>query len=382
MASLGILKEKVPGENRVAIVPEVLPSFLKLGLEVFIESGAGAGAGYFDESYVDKGAKILAHGYDVLKKANIICLIHPPRLEDIAYFSENSILIALLYPLLNLDLVKQIAARNLTAFSLDLIPRISRAQSMDPLSSQSTVSGYKSVILAAHTLPKFLPMLTTPAGTIPPCKVFIIGAGVAGLQAIATARRLGALVEAYDIRPIAKEQVESLGAKFVNLPITAQDVEDRSGYAKAQSETFYSKQRQLIIDQCKKADIVITTALVPGIKAPKLISKEAVENMKPGTVIVDLAAEQGGNCELTVPGKTVVHNHVVIHGPLNLPSSMAPQASLFYAKNIQSFLSLFFKENKLSIHWEDEIIKNTLVVREGKIVHEKVLGALNQKLHE
>lgn len=380
MASLGVLKEKVPGENRVAIVPDVLPSFSKLGLDVLVESGAGANAGYFDQDYIDKGAQVLAHGYDVLGKANIVCLIHPLQLEDIPFCAENAILIALMYPLLNLELIKEIAAHNLTAFSLDLIPRISRAQSMDPLSSQSTVSGYKSVILAAHTLPKFLPMLTTPAGTIPPCKVFVIGAGVAGLQAIATARRLGALVEAYDIRPVAKEQVESLGAKFVDLPISARDVEDRSGYAKAQSEDFYAKQRQLIIDQCKKADIVITTALVPGIKAPKLISKEAIENMKPGTVVVDLAAEQGGNCELTVPGKTVVHNHVVIHGPLNLPSSMAPQASLFYAKNIQSFLSLFFKENKLSIHWEDEIIKNTLVVREGKIVHEKVLAALNQQL--
>ncbi|KIE59318.1 NAD(P) transhydrogenase subunit alpha [Methylacidiphilum kamchatkense Kam1] len=380
MATLGVLKEKVPGENRVAMVPEVLPSILKYGLQVCVESGAGINAGYFDEMYDDKGAKILPTAHEVLKNAHIVCLIHPPRKEDIAHFVENSILISLLYPLLHLDLVKELAAQKLTVFSLDLIPRISRAQSMDPLSSQSTVSGYKALIMAANTLPKFLPMLTTPAGTIPPCKVFVIGAGVAGLQAIATARRLGALVEAYDIRPVAKEQVESLGAKFVNLPITAQDVEDRSGYAKAQSEEFYSKQRQLIIDQCKKADIVITTALVPGVKAPKLIAKEAVEMMKPGSVIVDLAAEQGGNCELTVPGKTVVQNHVIIHGPLNIASTMAPQASLFYSKNIQSFLSLFFKENKLSIQWEDEIIQKTLVIREGKIVNEKVLNALNQQL--
>jgi NAD(P) transhydrogenase subunit alpha len=272
--------------------------------------------------------------------------------------------------------VKQLVDREATAFAMELMPRISRAQSMDALSSQSLVAGYKAVLIAADSLPKLFPLLMTAAGTIAPAKVFVLGAGVAGLEAIATARRLGAVVEAYDVRPTVKEQIQSLGAKFVELPIEAKDAQTAGGYAKAQSEDFYLKQQELLANHEEQSDVVITTALVPGSKAPILVTEDAVKRMRPGSVIVDLAAEQGGNCALTEAGKTVVKYGVTIHGPLNLPSSMAPQASQLYSRNVTSFVLSILKEEKLSLDTADELVRGTLVVKAGKVVHEPTRLAL------
>lgn len=371
---LATCRETLPGENRVSFVPEGIPALKKLGFEVLLEAGAGEGAGFPDRAYSERGAR-LAGRNDVLRQAQILCQLHAPSSSDIEALTPGATVVSLLYPLSRLPLVAEMARKGLTVFALDLLPRISRAQSMDVLSSQSTVAGYRAIVLAASSLPRFFPMLMTPAGTIPPARVFIIGAGVAGLQAIATARRLGATVEAHDVRPVAKEQVESLGARFIGLEMEREKAEDTSGYAKAQSEEFLRRQRELIAAQCQKADVVVTTALIPGKRAPLLISKEAVEGMRPGSVIVDLAAEQGGNCELTEPGQTVVRSGVIVHGPLHPASALAPQASLFYAKNLQAFLSLLVKNGAMEIDLEDPIFQQTLVCRDGKIVHEAVRQA-------
>ncbi|CAB4242438.1 NAD(P) transhydrogenase subunit alpha part 1 [Methylacidimicrobium sp. AP8] len=371
---LATCRETLPGENRVSFVPEGIPALKKLGFEVLLEAGAGEGAGFPDRAYSERGAR-LASRNDVLRQAQILCQLHAPSSSDIEALTPGATVVSLLYPLSRLPLVAEMARKGLTVFALDLLPRISRAQSMDVLSSQSTVAGYRAIVLAASSLPRFFPMLMTPAGTIPPARVFIIGAGVAGLQAIATARRLGATVEAHDVRPVAKEQVESLGARFIGLEMEREKAEDTSGYAKAQSEEFLRRQRELIAAQCQKADVVVTTALIPGKRAPLLISKEAVEGMRPGSVIVDLAAEQGGNCELTEPGQTVVRSGVIVHGPLHPASALAPQASLFYAKNLQAFLSLLVKNGAMEIDLEDPIFQQTLVCRDGKIVHEAVRQA-------
>ncbi|MDD2677487.1 MAG: Re/Si-specific NAD(P)(+) transhydrogenase subunit alpha [Methylacidiphilaceae bacterium] len=376
---LATCRETLPGENRVSLIPEGVPALIKLGLEVVLESGAGEAAGFPDQAYRERGARLESRR-ELLPQAQILCQFHPPTPEEIAQLSPGTVVISLLYPLTRLPLVAEMAKRGLTVFALDLLPRISRAQSMDALSSQTTVAGYRAVVLAASLLPRFFPMLMTPAGTIPPARVFIIGAGVAGLQAIATARRLGAIVEAHDVRPVAKEQVESLGARFVGLEKEAAGSEDSSGYAKAQSEEFLRRQRELIAAQCQKADVVITTALIPGKPAPTLIAKEAVERMRPGSVIVDLAAEQGGNCELTEPGQTVVRSGVTLCGLLNPASALAPQASLFYSKNLQAFLSLLMKDGALQIQTEDPIFGQTLVCRAGEIVHEGVRKASGASL--
>jgi len=302
--------------------------------------------------------------------------VQPPNPVEAGRLKEGSTLISFLYPLANLESIRKLGARKVTAFAMELIPRISRAQSMDALSSQANVSGYKAVLIAADTLPKLFPMMMTAAGTISPAKVFVMGAGVAGLQAIATARRLGAVVEAYDVRPIVKEQIMSLGAKFVEVAVEAKDAQTAGGYAKAQSEDFYKKQQELLADHAGISDVIITTALVPGQKAPILVSEDAVKRMRPGSVIVDLAAEQGGNCALTDPGKTVVKYGVTIHGPFNVPSSMAPQSSQLYARNITSFVSAIFKQGQITIDMKDDLIKGPLVINAGEVVHEPTKNAL------
>ncbi len=371
---VGVPKETVIGEKRVSLVPDAV-SKLK-GLSVALEQCAGEAAGFPDSAYSEKGVLISPNASALYELADIILKVQPPNSAEAAFFKEGSILVSFLYPLSNLEAVKKLASRKVTAFAMELMPRISRAQSMDALSSQATTSGYKAVLLAADSLPKFFPMLMTAAGTIPPAKVFVVGAGVAGLQAIAVARRLGAVVEAYDVRPVAKEQVASLGAKFVELPVEAKDAQTAGGYAKAQSEDFYKKQQQLLAEHAWASDVVITTALVPGQRAPILISEDAVNGMRPGSVIVDLAAEQGGNCALTEPNKSVVKYGVTILGPLNLPSTMAPQASALYSRNVTSFLLAMIKDGTLNIDTKDDLIRGPLVTRNGEVLHEPTKKAL------
>ena len=373
---VGIPRETASGEKRVSLVPDGIQ---KLG-QVIIETGAGEGSLFPDSMYSSKGATIES---EVYSRADIILKVQPPSLDEVEKLREGSTIISFLYPASNIDIVKKLAAKKVTSFAMDLMPRISRAQSMDALSSQATVSGYKAVLLASDSLPKLFPMLMTAAGTIPPAHVFVIGAGVAGLQAIAVSHRLGAVVEAYDVRPVVKEQIQSLGAKFVELEIKAQDAQTSGGYAKAQSEDFYKRQQELLAEHARTSDVVITTALVPGQRAPILLSEEAVKGMKPMSVIVDLAAEQGGNCALTEPGKTVIKYGVTIHGLLNLPSMMSPQASQLYSRNITTFLLTMIKENKLNIDPKDDLIKGTLVTQGGEIVHDiakKAIGAKTQNV--
>ncbi|PIU23797.1 MAG: NAD(P)(+) transhydrogenase (Re/Si-specific) subunit alpha [Chloroflexi bacterium CG_4_9_14_3_um_filter_45_9] len=372
---IGVAKEIAIGEKRVSLVPEVI-SRLK-GVSVVMERGAGEGAGFSDAAYSDKGVPIVDTA-TLYGQSDIVLKVQPPTEAEARLFKEGTTLISFLFPLANLEAVRRLVAQRVTAFAMELMPRISRAQSMDALSSQALISGYKAVLLAANSLSKLFPMLMTAAGTIPPAKVFVIGAGVAGLQAIATARRLGAVVEAYDVRPAAKEELASLGAKFVELPIEAKDAQTAGGYAKAQSEEFYRKQQELLAEHAQVSDIVITTALVPGKRAPILVSEDAVKGMRSGSVIVDLAAEQGGNCVLTEPGKSVVKYGVMIYGPLNLPSTMAPQASQLYSRNITSFLSTMLKDGTLSIDVKDDLIRATLVINNGEVVHESTKIAISE----
>ncbi len=365
---VGVPKETAIGEKRVALVPDAF-SRLK-GLSVALEHDAGEAAGFPDSAYSEKGISIEPNASTLYQQADIVLKVQPPTPSEADLLKEGSILVSFLYPLSNLETVKKLASRGVTAFAMELMPRISRAQSMDALSSQATVSGYKAVLLAADSLPKFFPLLMTAAGTISPAKVFVVGAGVAGLQAIAVARRLGAVVEAYDVRPVVKEQIASLGAKFVELPVETKDAQTAGGYAKAQSEDFYKKQQQLLAEHAWVSDAVITTALVPGQRAPVLISEEAVKGMRAGSVIVDLAAEQGGNCALTEPGKSVVKYGVTIHGLLNLPSMMAPQASQLYSRNVTMFLLAMIKDGNLNIDTKDDLIRGPLVIQKGEVVHE------------
>lgn len=371
---MGIPRETASGERRVALVPESIPK-LK-GFEIIVEKRAGESAGHQDPAYTEKGATIVSDATELYGQSDIILKVQPPSPEEADLFKESSILISFLYPLANLETVRRLAKRHVTVFAIELLPRISRSQSMDALSSQANVSGYKAVMIAADTLPKLFPLMMTAAGTISPARVFVIGAGVAGLQAIATAHRLGAVVEAYDVRPTVKEQISSLGAKFVELPVEAKDAQTAGGYAKAQTEEFYKRQQELLAEHTRQSDVVITTALVPGQKAPLLVSENAVKGMRPGSVIVDLAAEQGGNCALTEAGKTVVKYGVTIHGPLNLPSSMAPQSSQLYSRNLTSFLSAMLKDGNLNIDLKDEVVRGTLVMDKGAIVHEATRNAL------
>src|ERR1700722_18373644 len=362
---VGVPRETFPGERRVALVPSVVPTLAKSGLEVVIEAGAGLEAGYPDADYIAKGAKILADRAEVFRAADIIVqvLAHGSNDKtgeaDLPLFRRDQVLIGFLRPLGSVETIREIAAKGVISFSVELMPRTTRAQSMDALSSMATICGYKAVLIAADTLPKIFPMLTTAAGTITPARVLVIGCGVAGLQAIATARRLGAVVSAYDLRPAVKEQVHSLGGRFVELPIEVKDAQDERGYARAQGEDFYRRQRELLGKVVADSDIVITTAVVPGKAAPILVTKEMVAGMAPGSVIVDLAAERGGNCELTRVGEKIVEHGVTIIGCLNLASTVPYHASQMYARNVSSFLALLVKDGKLQLDLQDEITRET-----------------------
>lgn len=375
---VGVPKESFPGERRVALVPAVIPNLLKAGFEVVIESGAGAGAGYPDAEYAGKGGKILLERAEVFKAADVVLqvLCHGSNdvtgKADLPLLRPGQLLIGFLRPLGSVETVQQIASAGVTAFSIELMPRTTRAQSMDALSSMATICGYKAVLLAADTLPRLFPMLTTAAGTITPARVFIIGAGVAGLQAIATARRLGAVASAYDMRPAAKEQVQSLGGRFVELPVEAQDAQDSRGYARAQDESFYRRQRELLSRVVAESDVVITAAVIPGKKAPMLVTRDMVEKMAPGSVIVDVAAERGGNCELTRASQVVVDHDVTIIGYINLASTVPYHASQMYARNVVAFLVHLTKDRKIEINTEDEITRETLVTHGGEVVNTRV----------
>src|SRR5215208_2583479 len=366
---VGVPRETAPGERRVAMTPDTVKRLTASGVVVKVERGAGLASGHSDDAYVAAGATTAADASEAFN-AQVVIKVQKPDAREIAMLRPGATIIALLQPMTNLNLIGEFAERDITAFSMDAIPRTTRAQSMDVLSSQATVAGYKAVLMAADTLPKFFPMLTTAAGSIVPAKVLVVGAGVAGLQAIATARRLGAVVEAYDTRPVVKEQVESLGAKFVDIPVDTSDTQTAGGYAKEVSAETLRKQQEVLADHAAKSDVVITTAAVPGRPAPRLISRETVERMRPGSVIVDLAAETGGNVELTKAGETVEHNGVKIMGQLNLPSTMPVHASQMYAKNIQNLLDLLIKNGKLDPDYEDEIVKGTVITRGGAVVHE------------
>ena len=370
---VSIPKETVPGEQRVALVPELVPRLTEAGLEVAVQSGAGELAGFFDDGYAAKGARLEAEVFD---KADILLKVQPPTIVEISHMKEDSVLICFLQPYTNATAIRALAARQITAFSMELMPRITRAQPMDALSAMSTVAGYKAVLVAASRLPRFFPLLMTAAGTVTPARVFVIGAGVAGLQAIGTAKRLGAVVEAYDTRPAVKEQVESLGAKFAELGLAAKDAEDKSGYAKAQSEDFYQKQQEMMSKYVASADVVIPTALVPGQRAPILITEEMVRGMRPGSVILDLAAEQGGNCALTEPGREIVRHGVVIIGPMNLPSTIPFQASEMYARTVTNYLAHLLKDGRPYLDLEDELTRGPLVTHRGEVVHEIVKARL------
>jgi NAD(P) transhydrogenase subunit alpha len=361
------------------MTPDTVKRLTASGVVVKVESGAGLASGHSDESYVAAGATIVADAAEAFN-AQVVIKVQKPDANEAALLNPGTTIIAILQPMTNVDLVRDLAARDITAFSMDAIPRTTRAQSMDVLSSQATVAGYKAVLMAADTLPKFFPMLTTAAGSIVPAKVLVVGAGVAGLQAIATARRLGAVVEAYDTRPVVKEQVESLGAKFVDIPVDTSDAQTAGGYAKEVSAETLRKQQEVLADHAAKSDVVVTTAAVPGRPAPRLISKETVERMRPGSVIVDLAAETGGNVELTRAGETVEHNGVKIMGQLNLPSTMPVHASQMYAKNIQNLLDLLIKNGKLDPDFEDEIVKGTVITRGGDVVHEMTKQRLAEQV--
>jgi proton-translocating NAD(P)+ transhydrogenase subunit alpha len=375
---IGVPKESYPGERRVALVPLVVPNLLKAGLEVVIETSAGVEAGYPDALYVEKGAKILPDRAALFAKADIVVQVlcygsnDVTGKADLPLMRRGQILIGFLRPLGSDEVIQQIAQTGVTSFSVELMPRTTRAQSMDTLSSMGTICGYKAVLIAADTLPRIFPMMTTAAGTITPARVLVIGAGVAGLQSIATARRLGAVVSAYDLRPASKEQVQSLGGRFVELPIEAKDAQDARGYGTAQDESFYAKQRELLTRVVAESDVVITTAVVPGKKAPVLVTAEMVKGMAPGSVIFDLASERGGNCELTQSGKTIVAHGVTIIGRINIATEVPYHASQMYARNVTAFLLHLVKDGKLQINLEDEITRETLLTRDGEIVNQRV----------
>ncbi len=359
--------ETRPGERRVAIVPDVVPRLAAQQVEVAVQAGAGVGAHFPDDVYRDKGASIGADAASLLAGADVVAKVQAPTPAEARNLPEGTTVISFLQPAAQLDTVRALAERRCTAFSLDLLPRISRAQAMDALSSQATVSGYRAALAAAEMLPRFFPLFMTAAGTVPPAKVLVMGAGVAGLQAIATARRLGAQVRAYDVRAAAKEEVQSLGANFVELDLETQ--EGSGGYAREQSEEFLARQRELLGREVMASDVVITTAAIPGRKAPVLVTADMVHGMGDGAVIVDLAADTGGNCELTVAGEDTVVGGVTIRGLSNTPASMPTHASFLYARNVLNFVVLLVKEGALAPDFDDEIVAGTCVVRAGEVVH-------------
>jgi H+-translocating NAD(P) transhydrogenase subunit alpha len=378
---IGVVRESWPGERRVALVPVSVAPLIKAGHEVLLESNAGVSAGFTDAAYTEKGATVVPSRSDVTSRAEMLLRVKlgpagfPSTEADIAALRPGQSVIAFLDPLSDHALVRQLADRQVSAFSMELMPRITRAQSMDALSSMATIAGYKAVLLAAVTVPRMFPMLMTAAGNVSAARAFVIGVGVAGLQAIATAKRLGAQVQAYDVRPAAKEQILSLGAKVADVPLETADAQDAGGYAKAQDESFYQRQREAMAKVVAGSDIVITTAAIPGRKSPVLITGEMVRGMQPGSAIVDLAAERGGNCELTRADEVVVEQGVTILGPTNLPATVPYHASQMYAKNITTFLAhLVNKEGQMNWDLTDEITRETLVTHKGEVVHARVKG--------
>jgi NAD(P) transhydrogenase subunit alpha len=375
---IGVPKETYPGERRVALVPMVIPTLTKAGFDIVVETNAGLQAGYPDTQYTEKGAQIVVAREALFEKADIVLQVlcygsnDVTGKQDLPLLRKDQLLIGFLRPFGSREVISEIAGRGVTAFSVELVPRTTRAQSMDALSSMGTICGYKAVLIAANSHPRIFPMLTTAAGTITPARVFVIGAGVAGLQAIATARRLGAVASAYDLRPAAKEQVQSLGGRFIELPIEAKDAQDARGYARAQDETFYQQQRELLGRVVKDSDVVITAAVIPGKKSPVLVTEEMVKGMAPGSVIFDLAAERGGNCDLTKAGETIVRHGVTIIGAINVASGVPYHASQMYARNVTAFLLYLVKDQKLQLNLEDEIVRDTLVTHGGEVVNPRV----------
>jgi NAD(P) transhydrogenase subunit alpha len=368
---IGVPREIRAGERRVALVPESVKKLVKAGIAVTVERGAGESAFFTDSQFAEAGATMEEDATALFGGADLVLKVQAPARrealskDETELMREGAMLLGTLVPARHADVIERLAARKITAFAIDLIPRITRAQSMDTLSSMANIAGYKAVLIAANHLPRYFPMLMTAAGTVFPAKVFVIGAGVAGLQAIATAHRIGAAVEATDTRPVVKEQVESIGAKFVG--VVAEEAQDASGYAKELSSEFYRKQAELIAERCAASDVVITTALIGGVKAPRLITAEMVKSMKPGSVIVDLAAEAGGNCELTQPGRTVVVHGVTICGPENPPAEVPWHGSTLYSRNLTAFVLAFWKDGKFNLDLDDEIIKGCLVTHAGEI---------------
>jgi NAD(P) transhydrogenase subunit alpha len=378
---IGVPKETFPGETRVGLVPGVLNLIKRVGAEVVVEEGAGLAAGFVDKEYEDKGARI-ASREEVFAQSDIIVQVRTYGANpeagkaDLEKFKKDQIVIGFGEPLAEAHLAKEFSSTGAKLMALELVPRITRAQSMDVLSSMATVAGYKAVLMAADNLPRMFPMMMTAAGTVAPAKAFIIGAGVAGLQAIASAKRHGAVVSAYDVRPAVKEQIESLGGKFVYMELESEDAEDSGGYAKEMGEDFLKKQRELMTEVVKENEVVITTAAIPGKKSPVLLTEDMVKGMQPGSVIVDLAAERGGNCELTKAGETVVYNNVKIMGPLNIPATVPYHASQMYARNVVTFIQNMAKDGEINLDMEDEIIRDTLVTGDGDVVNPRVREVL------
>jgi NAD(P) transhydrogenase subunit alpha len=378
---VGVVKETYPGERRVALAPPNVAQLAKLGLEVLVEPGAGTAAGFLDEAYRQRGATLAADRAEVFA-ADLVLMVRAlganPQLgkNDVSQLRAGQVVIAMCDPLGEPQAVQDAAGRGATIFGLELIPRITRAQSMDVLSSMATIAGYRAVLLAAIELPKMFPLMMTAAGTLAAARIFVIGAGVAGLQAIATARRLGGIVQAYDVRPACREQVESLGGKFVALELQAGDAEDKGGYAKTMDEAFYQKQRELMARVAAESDVIITTASIPGKPSPRLITEAAVTGMAPGSVIVDLAAERGGNCELTRADERVIAHGVTILGPTNLPSETPQHASQMYANNVAKFVANLAPEGQVHLNLDDEIIRDTLLTRDGQVVHPRLRDLL------
>jgi H+-translocating NAD(P) transhydrogenase subunit alpha len=373
--NIAVLKESTPGERRVALVPESVKKLVGAGMKVYVENGAGDLAGYHDEEYTNAGATLNSDLATMLKQADMLVKVGIPSQNEIDMLREGAKILTSLMPARNLDTVKALAAKKITAFSTDAIPRTTRAQAMDTLSSMANIAGYKGVLFAASELPRYFPMFMTAAGTVFPAKVFVIGAGVAGLQAIATAKRLGANVFATDVRPEVKEQIESVGAKYVGIELQ-QSAAAGGGYAKELTEDDKQRQRQLLVEQCAQVDVIVTTALIGGVFAPKLITAEMVSRMKPGSVIMDLAAEGGGNCELSQPGKRVVHNGVTIIAPLNLAATVPYHASMLWSRNLTNFLLAFWKEKAFFFDLNDDILRGATITHEGEVLHAKTREAL------
>src|SRR5262245_55684184 len=376
---VAVPRERAPGERRVALTPDAVAALVKSGTEVLVEAGAGEGAFHADAAFEQAGARIATGPGAVYTGADVVLKVQKPTSDEVEQMREGSVLVSFLQALTSPDLVQRLAARRITSFGMEGIPRISRAQKMDALSSQANIAGYKAVLIAAESLAKFFPMLMTAAGTVFAARILVIGAGVAGLQAIATARRLGAQVWGYDVRPVVKEQVESLGAKFLEFDLGVADAEDKGGYAKALSADAARRQQEMLGEKTKDFDVVVTTALVPGRTAPRLVTKETVAGMRPGSVIVDLAAEAGGNCELTEPDRVVVKHGVTIHGPTNLPATVPVHASQLYARNVTELLAELVKDRALKLDFEDEIVKGACVTHGGAIVSDAVKASLAAK---